>query len=151
MKRKAKLEDLGFDSEEAVATVEEFESVDEETFDKIVAVMKKKADKHGDKKKKKKSQLKLKKNRKQRMKKLIALRPAKKFWKKLKNQQMLLSQKLSVKTIQRNHTARQLANGLALFYSPFQMKTNNPILKKRRFIMVSNRQKYLSKPIFHSS
>ena len=50
MKRKAKLEDLGFDSEEAVATVEEFESVDEETFDKIVAVMKKKADKHGDKK-----------------------------------------------------------------------------------------------------
>ena len=44
MKRKAKLEDLGFDSEEAVATVEQFESVDEETFDKIVAVMKKKAE-----------------------------------------------------------------------------------------------------------
>ena len=42
MKRKAKLEDLGFDSEEAIATVEEFEAVDEETFDKIVAVMKKK-------------------------------------------------------------------------------------------------------------
>jgi hypothetical protein len=45
MKRKAKLEDLGFDSEEATATVEDFESVDEETFDKIVAVMKKKGKK----------------------------------------------------------------------------------------------------------
>ena len=45
MKRKAKLEDLGLDSEEAIATVEEFESVDEETFDKIVAVMKKKGKK----------------------------------------------------------------------------------------------------------
>ena len=43
MKRKAKLEDLGLDAEEAIATVEEFESVDEETFDKIVAVMKKRA------------------------------------------------------------------------------------------------------------
>ena len=43
MQRKAKLEDLGFDSDEAIATVEEFGSVDEETFDKIVAVMKKKA------------------------------------------------------------------------------------------------------------
>ena len=43
MKRKAKLEDLGLDAEEAIATVEEFQSVDEETFDKIVAVMKKRA------------------------------------------------------------------------------------------------------------
>jgi hypothetical protein len=43
MKRKAKLEDLGFDSDEAIATVEELDSVDEETFDKIVAVMKRKA------------------------------------------------------------------------------------------------------------
>lgn len=43
MKRRAKLEDLGFDSDEAIATVEELDSVDEETFDKIVAVMKKKA------------------------------------------------------------------------------------------------------------
>jgi len=43
MKRKAKLEDLGFDSDEAIATVKELDSVDEETFDKIVAVMKKNA------------------------------------------------------------------------------------------------------------
>ena len=43
MQRKAKLEDLGFDSDEAIATIEELGSVDEETFDKIVAVMKRKA------------------------------------------------------------------------------------------------------------
>jgi hypothetical protein len=43
MQRKAKLEDLGFNSDEAIATIEELDSVDEETFDKIVAVMKKKA------------------------------------------------------------------------------------------------------------
>ena len=43
MQRKAKLEDLGFESDEAVATVDELGSVDEETFDKIVAVMKRKA------------------------------------------------------------------------------------------------------------
>jgi hypothetical protein len=43
MQRKAKLEDLGFDSDEAIATIEELGSIDEETFDKIVAVMKKKA------------------------------------------------------------------------------------------------------------
>ena len=43
MKRQAKLEEIGLDSEEAAATVGDFESVDEETFDKIVAVMKKKA------------------------------------------------------------------------------------------------------------
>ena len=45
MKRQAKLEEIGLDSEEAAATVGEFESVDEETFDKIVAVMKKKGKK----------------------------------------------------------------------------------------------------------
>jgi hypothetical protein len=44
MKRQAKLEEIGLDSEEAAATVGEFESVDEETFDKIVAVMKRKAE-----------------------------------------------------------------------------------------------------------
>ena len=44
MKRKAKLEDLGFDTEDAVATVEELDSVDENTFDKLVAIMKKKAE-----------------------------------------------------------------------------------------------------------
>ena len=44
MKRQAKLEEIGLDSEEAAATVGDFESVDEETFDKIVAVMKKKAE-----------------------------------------------------------------------------------------------------------
>jgi len=43
MQRKAKLEDLGFEPDEAIATIEELGSVDEETFDKIVAVMKKKA------------------------------------------------------------------------------------------------------------
>ena len=43
MQRKAKLEDLGFDSDEAIATIEELGSIDEETFDKVVAVMKKKA------------------------------------------------------------------------------------------------------------
>ena len=50
MKRKAQLEEAGFDAEEALATVEEFAHLDEETFDKVVAVMKKKADKHGDEK-----------------------------------------------------------------------------------------------------
>ena len=44
LQRKAKLEEAGFDAEEAIATVEEFEAVDEDTFDRIVAViMKKKA------------------------------------------------------------------------------------------------------------
>jgi len=65
MQRKAKLEDLGFDSDDAIATIEELGSVDEETFDKIVAVMKRKAgmppwmkkdkDKDEDKKKDKKA------------------------------------------------------------------------------------------------
>jgi chromosome segregation ATPase len=39
MQRKAKLEDIGLESDEAAATVEEFKSVDDDTFDKIVAVM----------------------------------------------------------------------------------------------------------------
>ena len=44
MKRQAQLEEIGFDAEEATATVEEFDSVDDETFAKIVAAMKKKAE-----------------------------------------------------------------------------------------------------------
>ena len=44
MQRKSKLEELGFDAEDAVATVEELDSVDEDTFDKLVAIMKKKAE-----------------------------------------------------------------------------------------------------------
>ena len=43
LQRKAKLEEAGFDAAEAIATVEEFEAVDEDTFDRIVAIMKKKA------------------------------------------------------------------------------------------------------------
>jgi hypothetical protein len=43
MKRKAELEEAGFDKEEASATVSEFENLDDETFGKIVAMMKKKA------------------------------------------------------------------------------------------------------------
>lgn len=40
MKRKAQLEEVGFDAEEAVATVEDFSHLDDETFNKIVATMK---------------------------------------------------------------------------------------------------------------
>jgi hypothetical protein len=43
MKRKAELEEAGFDAEEASATVSEFENLDDDTFGKIVAMMKKKA------------------------------------------------------------------------------------------------------------
>ena len=43
MKRKAQLEEAGFEAEEALATVEDFNHLDDETFDKIVAAMKKKA------------------------------------------------------------------------------------------------------------
>ena len=43
MKRKAQLEEAGFDAEEAVATVEDFNHLDDDTFAKIVATMKKKA------------------------------------------------------------------------------------------------------------
>jgi hypothetical protein len=49
MKRKAQLEEAGFDAEEASATVAEFEEVDDDTFAKVVAVMKKKAIKHEEK------------------------------------------------------------------------------------------------------
>jgi hypothetical protein len=50
MKRKAQLEEAGFEAEEALATVEEFAHLDEETFDKVVAVMKKKAIKNSEEK-----------------------------------------------------------------------------------------------------
>ncbi len=40
MKRQAQLEEAGFEAEEAAATVEDFTHLDEETFDKIVATMK---------------------------------------------------------------------------------------------------------------
>ena len=46
MKRKAQLEEAGFEAEEALATIEDFQHLDDETFDKVVAMMKKKADKH---------------------------------------------------------------------------------------------------------
>ena len=39
MNRKAQLEDLGFDTKEAEATLVQFEDADDATFDKIVAVM----------------------------------------------------------------------------------------------------------------
>ena len=42
-KRKAQLEEAGFEAEEALATVAEFEHLDDETFDKIVAIQKRKA------------------------------------------------------------------------------------------------------------
>ena len=43
MKRRAQLEEAGFETEEATATVEEFANLDDDTFDKVVAVMKKRA------------------------------------------------------------------------------------------------------------
>jgi hypothetical protein len=43
MKRKAELEEAGLDAEEASATVVDFEETDDETFAKVVALMKKKA------------------------------------------------------------------------------------------------------------
>lgn len=51
-KRKAELEEAGFDAEEASATASEFENLDDEMFAKIVAMMKKKADKKVDDKEK---------------------------------------------------------------------------------------------------
>ena len=39
MKRKAQLEEAGYASEEALATVEQFENVDEATFDNIIAAI----------------------------------------------------------------------------------------------------------------
>lgn len=44
MKRKAQLEEVGLDAETASATMEDFSDVDDETFDKVVALMKKKAE-----------------------------------------------------------------------------------------------------------
>jgi hypothetical protein len=43
MKRQAQLEEAGFEVEEAVATVEDFSHLDDETFSKIVTAMKRKA------------------------------------------------------------------------------------------------------------
>jgi uncharacterized coiled-coil protein SlyX len=43
MKRKAQLEEAGLDAEEASATVADFEGADDDTFAKVVALMKKKA------------------------------------------------------------------------------------------------------------
>jgi hypothetical protein len=43
MKRKAQLEEVGLDAEVASATMEDFADVDDETFNKVVALMKKKA------------------------------------------------------------------------------------------------------------
>jgi len=45
MKRQAQLEEVGFGAEEAVATVEDFSHLDDETFDKLVATMKGKSGK----------------------------------------------------------------------------------------------------------
>jgi len=53
MKRKAQLEEAGLKAEEAEATIADFSEVDDDTFDKVVALMKKKAIKHGDKEEKK--------------------------------------------------------------------------------------------------
>ena len=41
MKRKAQLAEAGFESDEAIATVEQFDGMDDETFDQVVALMKK--------------------------------------------------------------------------------------------------------------
>ena len=44
MKRCAQLQEIGYDAEEATATVEEFEALDDATFDKLVAEMKRKGE-----------------------------------------------------------------------------------------------------------
>jgi len=41
MKRKAQLAEAGFDADEAIATVEQFDAMDDDTFDQVVALMKK--------------------------------------------------------------------------------------------------------------
>ena len=41
MKRKAQLAEAGFDADEATATVEQFDAMDDDTFDQVVALMKK--------------------------------------------------------------------------------------------------------------
>jgi len=48
MKRKAQLEEVGLEAEEAEATIADFNDVDDDTFDKVVALMKKKAIKKDD-------------------------------------------------------------------------------------------------------
>jgi len=53
MKRKAQLEEAGLDAEEASATVESFDGVNDEAFEAVVAVMKKKYSKEYDDKKEK--------------------------------------------------------------------------------------------------
>ena len=49
MKRRAQLEEAGLEAEEAEATIADFDGIDDDTFDKVVALMKKKATKHADK------------------------------------------------------------------------------------------------------
>lgn len=44
MKRKAQLQEVGLDAEEANATAESFESIDDESFEKVIALMKKKGE-----------------------------------------------------------------------------------------------------------
>ena len=44
MKRKAQLEEVGLDAEEAAATVESFDSLNDEAFEAVVAVLKKKSE-----------------------------------------------------------------------------------------------------------
>ena len=45
MKRKAQLEEVGFDADEATATVAEFDTMDDDTFTQVVALMKKRGKK----------------------------------------------------------------------------------------------------------
>ena len=45
LKRKAQLEEIGFDADEASATVEEFDALDDSTFTQVLALMKKKGKK----------------------------------------------------------------------------------------------------------
>ena len=52
-KRKAALAEAGLDEEEIEDSLANFDALTEEAFDSVVALMKKKADMHGDKKKKK--------------------------------------------------------------------------------------------------
>ena len=83
MKRKAQLEDLGLDAEEASATVESFDGVNDEAFDKAVVMndeakkyAPEKADEHGEKEDKKKTL------RRKSKKSLMQRKLAKKFLKK---------------------------------------------------------------------
>ena len=60
MKRKAELEEAGLDAEEASATVADFEDADDDTFAKVVALMKKKAVKRDEKEKEEEKAMKMK-------------------------------------------------------------------------------------------